>query len=208
MLPTYIEKSIVSELSWSINIMMRFSMIRYTFLFPFFVIVFYHVGNPLLILNYCLVLKMTRKMKVIFYYSRLTGLDPAYPGYYPPLLGSPISSSDAAFVDIIHTDGGGFGTPTHSGHADFWPNEGGAKQPGCFTATVPLTVEGTLLGTAYWVTRIPELDWTVKLATFDSAVLIIALCSWYFDHCGTRLQCRTSMEYRYSVYNEWNAWWN
>lgn len=78
--------------------------------------------------------------------SRLTGLDPAYPGFYPPLLGAPISPSDAQFVDVVHTDGGGYGTPARSGHADFWPNEGGAKQPGCLTATVPLTVEGEGLG--------------------------------------------------------------
>ncbi|XP_063365087.1 pancreatic lipase-related protein 2-like [Cydia amplana] len=78
-----------------------------------------------------------RKTKV----PRLTGLDPAYPGFYPPLLGPAMSRSDAVFVDVIHTDGGGFGSPAATGAADFWPNEGKAKQPGCLSATVPLTVE-------------------------------------------------------------------
>uniref|UniRef100_A0A2A4J1M9 Lipase domain-containing protein n=1 Tax=Heliothis virescens TaxID=7102 RepID=A0A2A4J1M9_HELVI len=76
-----------------------------------------------------------------FTVPRLTGLDPAYPGFYPALAAPPMSSSDAAFVDVIHTDGGGFGTPESTGHADFWPNGGQAKQPGCLSATIPLTVE-------------------------------------------------------------------
>ncbi|KAJ8711990.1 hypothetical protein PYW08_008944 [Mythimna loreyi] len=72
---------------------------------------------------------------------RLTGLDPAYPGFYPPLAAPPMTSSDASFVDVIHTDGGGYGTPEATGHADFWPNGGQAKQPGCLSATLPLTNE-------------------------------------------------------------------
>lgn len=76
-----------------------------------------------------------------FTVPRLTGLDPAYPGFYPPLLAPPMSPSDATFVDVIHTDGGYFGTPSSTGHADFWPNEGQAKQPGCISATIPLTTE-------------------------------------------------------------------
>ncbi|XP_049884544.1 pancreatic lipase-related protein 2-like [Pectinophora gossypiella] len=76
-----------------------------------------------------------------FQVPRLTGLDPAYPGFYPALLSDPMSSSDAGFVDAVHTDGGGFGAPDRTAHADFWPNEGRAKQPGCLSATVPLTTE-------------------------------------------------------------------
>ncbi|XP_072933643.1 pancreatic lipase-related protein 2-like [Epargyreus clarus] len=72
---------------------------------------------------------------------RLTGLDPAYPGFYPALLAVPVSPEDAGFVDIMHTDGGGFGAPASTGHADFWPNHGTAKQPGCLPLTVPLTAE-------------------------------------------------------------------
>ncbi|KOB79144.1 Vitellogenin [Operophtera brumata] len=76
-----------------------------------------------------------------FKIPRLTGLDPAYPGFYPPILGQPVSKADATFVDIIHTDGGGYGAPGKTGHADFWPNGGHAKQPGCLSATVLLTDE-------------------------------------------------------------------
>ncbi|XP_052750900.1 pancreatic lipase-related protein 2-like [Galleria mellonella] len=72
---------------------------------------------------------------------RLTGLDAAYPGFYPPILSTPASPSDASFVDMVHTDGGGYGAPQSCGHVDFWPNGGTAKQPGCLPATLLLTSE-------------------------------------------------------------------
>lgn len=72
---------------------------------------------------------------------RLTGLDPALPGFYPPyrIIDLHITPNDAEFVDIIHTDTSFYGTPIMSGHADFWPNGGSGKQPGCPPATVFLT---------------------------------------------------------------------
>ncbi|XP_045779397.1 pancreatic triacylglycerol lipase-like [Maniola jurtina] len=72
---------------------------------------------------------------------RLTVLDAAYPGFYPPIQTVPINPEDADFVDVIHTDGGWFGASTSIGHVDFWPNDGTAKQPGCLPFTLPLTVE-------------------------------------------------------------------
>ncbi|XP_026500115.2 pancreatic triacylglycerol lipase-like [Vanessa tameamea] len=72
---------------------------------------------------------------------RLTGLDPAYPGFYPAIDTHPINSKDAVFVDIIHTDGGKYGTPLSIGHADFWPNDGKSTQPGCPPVTLILTNE-------------------------------------------------------------------
>ncbi|XP_013147375.1 PREDICTED: pancreatic triacylglycerol lipase-like isoform X2 [Papilio polytes] len=83
-----------------------------------------------------------RYLKTLGYkVPRLTVLDAAYPGFYPALFLKPLTPQDARFVDVIHTDGGGFGAPSAIGHADFWPNEGRAKQPGCLPLTVPLTVE-------------------------------------------------------------------
>ncbi|XP_039760360.1 pancreatic lipase-related protein 2-like [Pararge aegeria] len=72
---------------------------------------------------------------------RITALDAAYPGFYPPLQTVPVNPKDADFVDIIHTDGGWFGASTSIGHVDFWPNGGTANQPGCLPFTLPLTVE-------------------------------------------------------------------
>lgn len=42
-----------------------------------------------------------------------------------------LASTDAEFVDVIHTDGGVFGFPIALGDADFFPNGGFPAQPGC-----------------------------------------------------------------------------
>lgn len=63
--------------------------------------------------------------------SRITGLDPAGPGFRGDLdRRCRLDPSDADFVDNIHTDVDQYGTPTDMGHVDFYPN-GGSKQPGC-----------------------------------------------------------------------------
>lgn len=63
--------------------------------------------------------------------GRITGLDPAYPLFYSFSSDYRLGPEDADFVDVIHTSAGtlGFGEPI--GHADFYPNGGVAKQPGC-----------------------------------------------------------------------------
>ena len=66
-----------------------------------------------------------------FQFIFLTALDPAFPGFMTPDTNTRLSSSDAKFVDVIHTDGGFFGFPYSIGHADFFPNGGIAVQPGC-----------------------------------------------------------------------------
>ncbi|XP_078670851.1 pancreatic triacylglycerol lipase-like [Branchiostoma floridae x Branchiostoma belcheri] len=67
--------------------------------------------------------------------GRISGLDPAEPlfEHTDPLVR--IDHTDAAFVDIIHTDGSsiltlGLGLDQPVGDVDFYP-EGGARQPGC-----------------------------------------------------------------------------
>ncbi|PBC26668.1 Pancreatic triacylglycerol lipase [Apis cerana cerana] len=61
--------------------------------------------------------------------GRITGLDPAGPGYY--ILNTHLSTSDAEFVDVIHTDMSIFGLALKIGHVDFFPNYGHRPQPGC-----------------------------------------------------------------------------
>ncbi|XP_025161589.1 phospholipase A1 member A-like [Harpegnathos saltator] len=65
-----------------------------------------------------------------FTVPRITGLDPAGPNFndYPELC---LSSSDARFVDIIHTDQGYYGINLNRGTVDFFPNGGYRLQPGC-----------------------------------------------------------------------------
>lgn len=64
---------------------------------------------------------------------RISALDPAGPGFERPPLFRLLTSSDADFVDVIHTNGlpvFGAGLTLSIGHADFYPN-GGEWQPGC-----------------------------------------------------------------------------
>ncbi|XP_011644471.1 pancreatic triacylglycerol lipase-like [Pogonomyrmex barbatus] len=60
----------------------------------------------------------------------IVGLDPALPGFNLAGPGSRISSGDATYVEIIHTNGGLLGFLTPIGDVDFYPN-GGQKQVGC-----------------------------------------------------------------------------
>jgi hypothetical protein len=73
-------------------------------------------------------------------FNRVTGLDPAGPGFEKCWSENKVDTRSAACVDHIHTDGSGkghansvvpyFGTLNSWGHVDFFPN-GGEDQPGC-----------------------------------------------------------------------------
>lgn len=68
----------------------------------------------------------------------------AGPGFYPEtyVKFKHISSEDAKFVDVIHTDGGVYGTLERTGTTDFFPN-GGLMMSGC---TILANVVGHLSG--------------------------------------------------------------
>ncbi|XP_034245131.1 pancreatic lipase-related protein 2-like [Thrips palmi] len=70
-----------------------------------------------------------------FTIGRITGLDPAGP-LFKDGRENRLDKSHAAFVDIIHTCGNVFGYHDPIGHADFYPNGGGAFQPGCLLADI------------------------------------------------------------------------
>lgn len=73
----------------------------------------------------------------------VTGLDPAGPffNFLQPCL----SSSDARFVDVIHTDYRFYGIAKNIGTVDFFPNGGHRIQPGCPLNTTFNTKEGIFL---------------------------------------------------------------
>ncbi|XP_078497314.1 pancreatic triacylglycerol lipase-like [Lissotriton helveticus] len=68
--------------------------------------------------------------------SRITGLDPAEPYFQGTPIEVRLDPSDAALVDVIHTDSApmipnlGLGMSHLVGHLDFFPN-GGVQMPGC-----------------------------------------------------------------------------
>jgi len=63
-------------------------------------------------------------------FSFLSGLDPVGRYFEGDKPGIRLDSSDAQFVDVIHTDSDNNGVEQPLGHLDFYPN-GGAQQKGC-----------------------------------------------------------------------------
>ncbi|XP_034946317.1 pancreatic lipase-related protein 2 isoform X2 [Chelonus insularis] len=61
---------------------------------------------------------------------RITGLDPAMPGFIFASNSEKLDSTDAEFVDVYHTNVLMQGKIERSGHVDFYMN-GGVTQPGC-----------------------------------------------------------------------------
>ncbi|CAG2108424.1 unnamed protein product [Medioppia subpectinata] len=79
--------------------------------------------------------------------GRISGLDPAGPGFNGKPTSDKLSPSDAQFVDAIHTDAVpliGLGINENSGHIDFYPNGGNLHQPGCFINRVTEVVDNGL----------------------------------------------------------------
>ncbi|XP_061546351.1 inactive pancreatic lipase-related protein 1-like [Phycodurus eques] len=68
--------------------------------------------------------------------ARITGLDPTEPYFHDTNVAVRLDTTDATFVDVIHTDGLpfysklGLGMSQPIGHIDFYPN-GGELMPGC-----------------------------------------------------------------------------
>ncbi|CAB3360980.1 Hypothetical predicted protein [Cloeon dipterum] len=63
--------------------------------------------------------------------GRVTGMDPALPLFSYDDPSTRLASTDASYVDVIHTCAGWLGFERPLGHADFYPNGGSFVQPGC-----------------------------------------------------------------------------
>lgn len=67
---------------------------------------------------------------VSFDIQKITGLDPALPGFKVPGV-TRLTRDAAKLVEVVHTDSGVFGFDESCGDIDIWPNGGSAVQPGC-----------------------------------------------------------------------------
>ena len=66
-------------------------------------------------------------LKTCLIHRNQIGLDPASVGFPLESLDTRLDTTDALFVDVIHTN---LAFINATGHADFYPN-GGVRQPGC-----------------------------------------------------------------------------
>lgn len=81
-----------------------------------------------------LVVKILLQDSFYLFNFRITGLDPARALFEGSLgVQSGLDRTCAKFVDIIHSDPGGYGTSKPAGTVDIWPNFAGTAttQPGC-----------------------------------------------------------------------------
>ncbi|XP_017781701.1 PREDICTED: lipoprotein lipase-like [Nicrophorus vespilloides] len=67
--------------------------------------------------------------------DRISGLDPAGPGFLTKSAKHRLAVGDANFVDVTHTDRLILGYPAPLGNVDFMPNGGIRPQPGCTLVT-------------------------------------------------------------------------
>ncbi|XP_047119947.1 inactive pancreatic lipase-related protein 1 [Schistocerca piceifrons] len=90
--------------------------------------------------------------------GRITGLDPTIIFYMGSNSSRDLDSSDAHFVDVIHTGAGILGQWGPNGHADFYVN-GGTTQPGCAHASLlkSLSCDHTKV-TPYFIESINSLN--------------------------------------------------
>ncbi|CAH0559925.1 unnamed protein product [Brassicogethes aeneus] len=100
--------------------------------------------------------------------GRITGLDPTIVFYMGRNSSRDLDTSDAHFVDILHTGAGILGQWGPNGHADFYIN-GGSSQPGCASDTIfktlacdhtkvtPYFIESVVTKKGFWAYPCPTL---------------------------------------------------
>lgn len=80
--------------------------------------------------------------------GRISGLDPASLAFEEFNKDVKLDKTDAAFVDVIHTDAPvifkGAGVSEKTGHVDFYPN-GGSRMPGCSNKVAAIFTKSNLI---------------------------------------------------------------
>lgn len=93
--------------------------------------------------------------------GKIVGLDPAGPLFSFRNADSRLASTDAEYVETIHTNAGLLGIPDPIGDASFYPN-GGSRQPGC--GFDPFGICAHSRSIAYYLESIYNVEkyWAVK----------------------------------------------
>ncbi|XP_008552895.1 lipase member I isoform X1 [Microplitis demolitor] len=121
---------------------------------------------------------------------RITGLDPASPGFYYARA-EHINNKSARFVDILHTDGGFYGALDNTGTADFFPNGGKRPQPGCPILGIPLTPTDLC---NHWR------SWRIYAESIKNIFSFPAVqCSSYLDYTEGRCEKNQVIYFGYST---------
>ncbi|XP_055842957.1 uncharacterized protein LOC129909839 [Episyrphus balteatus] len=109
---------------------------------------------------------MSNQTKGRLLLPRVTGLDPSNPDYHKEFILPPVKKTSGQFVDIMHTSAGQRGTTIHSGHANFWPNNGSTIQPECPSEEVNILCSH-LKALGYWAEGVDKGD-TDKFLSFPA----------------------------------------
>lgn len=80
--------------------------------------------------------------------QRISGCDPAGPMFETMKEAKRLCKTDAACVDVIHTDGYKYGIGKSIGSVDFFPNGGLAIQPGCVQINFSVNLLANVINTA------------------------------------------------------------
>ncbi|XP_042243641.1 pancreatic lipase-related protein 2-like isoform X2 [Homarus americanus] len=126
--------------------------------------------------------------------GRITGLDPAGLEYHQVPAKERIDSSDAKYVDIMHTNGcynfwnpwgDCYGINENIGHSDFWPN-GGEHQPACQKVNGEIGCDHELAYKYY----IESLDYGI-----DSTLFLARNCSHWKEYEAGNCSCGDDAQY-------------
>ncbi|KAJ8922073.1 hypothetical protein NQ315_008714 [Exocentrus adspersus] len=121
-------------------------------------------------------------------YFPCLGLDPAGLTFDILPVSGRLAVGDADFVDILHTNAGGFGTVYSSGDVDIWFN-GGITQPGCGPISV-LRRSTRSIGELVFCNHYQS--WRVYVTALANTTMYLAeRCKYRIDYYRTRGKCNT-----------------
>ncbi|KAL0128523.1 hypothetical protein PUN28_003686 [Cardiocondyla obscurior] len=115
------------------------------------------------IVGKCNFFEIPRITGMLLNYIFSQNLDPAIPFFYPS--GCYLRSNDAAWVDVIHTDMGEYGTLFSTGTADYYVTDGFRPQPNCSLISIPLSPQDLC---SYQASVKVYADSKYKTATYDA----------------------------------------